>query len=257
VITQLVGAVLVGSVVALVVSWRRRWRADRLVAVGALAVPAPAPERVLVGAGAPVTDDVRSASSPRPAVDDGGFTRRQFFNRSLGATLVLAASGLGTGALAFLWPTLSGGFGSKVRVGRLDELLATVRTTRQPVYVPEGRTYLVPFPPESLPAARQVYRGDVLEGMEAGIVAMYQKCVHLGCRVPWCASSQWFECPCHQSKYNRVGEHRDGPAPRGLDRFGVTVAADGVVTVDTSVVHLGPAVGTDTTGQGAEGPHCV
>ena len=31
--------------------------------------------------------------------------------------------------------------------------------------------------------------------------------------------SQWFECPCHGSKYNRVGEKHGGPAPRGLDRF--------------------------------------
>ena len=36
--------------------------------------------------------------------------------------------------------------------------------------------------------------------MEAGVVALYQKCVHLGCRVPWCTSSQWFECPCHGSQ---------------------------------------------------------
>ena len=97
----------------------------------------------------------------------------------------------------------------------------------------------------------------MLEGMEAGVVALYQKCVHLGCRVPWCSSSQWFECPCHQSKYNRVGEHKDGPAPRGLDRFAVAVDTDGVVTVDTKTVHLGPPVGTSTTGQEAEGPHCV
>ncbi len=92
--------------------------------------------------------------------------------------------------------------------------------------------------------------------MEEGIVALYQKCVHLGCKVPWCATSQWFECPCHGSKYSRVGEKRGGPAPRGLDRFIVTVAGD-KLTIDTGVVVLGPPIGTDTTGQGAEGPPCV
>ena len=186
-----------------------------------------------------------------------GLTRRQFFNRSLSATAVLAVSGFGTTTLAFLWPTLSGGFGSKLRAGRLDDLVRTVAETRQPVYLPEGRTYLVPFPADALDAAREVYRGGVLEGMEAGVTAMYQKCVHLGCRVPWCSSSQWFECPCHGSKYDRVGEQKDGPAPRGLDRFAVSVDADGIVTVDTSRVHLGPPVGTSTTGQEAEGPACV
>ena len=62
-----------------------------------------------------------------------------------------------------------------------------------------------------------------LQGMEQGYVALYQKCPHLGCRVPWCQTSQWFECPCHGSKYNRVGEKRGGPAPRGMDRFALEV----------------------------------
>ncbi len=50
-------------------------------------------------------------------------------------------------------------------------------------------------------------------------MTLYQKCVHLGCRVPFCQSSQWFECPCHGSKYNKAGEYRFGPAPTGLNRF--------------------------------------
>ena len=54
---------------------------------------------------------------------------------------------------------------------------------------------------------------------EQGIVALYQKCPHLGCRVPECVTSQWFECPCHGSQYNQVGEKKGGPAPRGMDRF--------------------------------------
>jgi cytochrome b6-f complex iron-sulfur subunit len=41
-----------------------------------------------------------------------------------------------------------------------------------------------------------------------------------------------------------------------MDRFGVEVAG-GSVTVDTGTVFQGPPVGTNTTGQEAEGPHCV
>ncbi|HMC42913.1 MAG TPA: Rieske 2Fe-2S domain-containing protein, partial [Acidimicrobiales bacterium] len=67
---------------------------------------------------------------------------------------------------------------------------------------------------------------------------------------------QWFECPCHGSKYNRVGEKKGGPAPRGLDRFGVSVDG-GQIVVDTKQVVVGPPIGTDTTGQGLEGPHCA
>ena len=188
---------------------------------------------------------------------DQGITRRQFFNRSLGATFVLAVSAFGSTTLAFLWPTLaSGSFGTKVRAGRVDELLARVRDERAPVYVPEGRAYVTAYPADALPEARREYSGSVLEGMEVGVVALYQKCVHLGCRVPWCSSSQWFECPCHGSQYDRAGEQRDGPAPRGLDRFGVSVE-DGVLVIDTSNLFLGPPLGTNTTKQEAEGPHCV
>jgi cytochrome b6-f complex iron-sulfur subunit len=74
--------------------------------------------------------------------------------------------------------------------------------------------------------------------------------------VPFCPTSQWFECGCHGSQYNRVGEKKGGPAPRGLDRFPVEVKG-GTVTVDTGIVVIGPPIGVNTTGQEAEGPHCV
>jgi len=92
--------------------------------------------------------------------------------------------------------------------------------------------------------------------MSAGVIALYQKCPHLGCRVPECKTSQWFECPCHGAQYNRVGEKKGGPAPRGMDRFGVSVS-NGFVVIDTGTVFGGPPIGTNTTGQEAEGPHCV
>jgi cytochrome b6-f complex iron-sulfur subunit len=183
-------------------------------------------------------------------------TRRQFFNRGIVAMFGLGIAGFGTAAIGFLWPTLSGGFGSKIRAGQLDDILATIHEKREPFYVPEGRFYINPYPKDVLGKAKKVYSGAVLEGMSDGVVALYQKCVHLGCRVPWCTSSQWFECPCHGSKYNRVGEKVGGPAPRGLDRFGVTVDG-GVVVVDTKQVVQGPPIGTSTTGQQAEGPHCA
>jgi cytochrome b6-f complex iron-sulfur subunit len=159
--------------------------------------------------------------------------------------------------IAFLWPTLSGGFGAKIRVDKLDTILAQIAQTKQPFYYAAGRFYINPYPASAVPAAKKVTAyGAVLEGYEDGIVALYQKCVHLGCRVPWCITSQWFECPCHGSQYNRVGEKKGGPAPRGLDRFRATVDG-GVVVVDTSLVIPGPPIGTNTTGQEAEGPHCI
>ena len=67
---------------------------------------------------------------------------------------------------------------------------------------------------------------------------------------------EWFECPCHGSKYSGVGEYELGPAPRGMDRFTVTVDGDAVM-VDTSAIVLGPPKGTDTTGQARQGAFCV
>jgi cytochrome b6-f complex iron-sulfur subunit len=185
-----------------------------------------------------------------------GVTRRQFLNRGVLASVGFAVAAFGAGVLAFLWPTRSVGFGGKINAGKLDDILGDINDTQAPFYVPLARTYIQPYPKADLPKAEKVYAPAVVKGMEAGIVGLYQKCVHLGCRVPWCGTSQWFECPCHGSKYNRVGEKRDGPAPRGLDRFLVTVDG-GSVTIDTGVLFTGPPIGTDTTGQKPEGPHCV
>lgn len=184
-------------------------------------------------------------------------TRRQFLNRGAGTLMGISLLGFAASALAFFWPPpLKGGFGAKVNVGSLRDILAKAASEKQPVYFAEARTYVAPYPAAALTKARQEYVGGVLEGMEEGVVALYQKCVHLGCRVPWCSSAQWFECPCHGSRYSRVGEKKGGPAPRGLDRFSVSVE-NGNVFVDTGKVIQGPALGIDTTGQEAEGPHCA
>jgi cytochrome b6-f complex iron-sulfur subunit len=42
-----------------------------------------------------------------------------------------------------------------------------------------------------------------------------------------------------------------------MDRFPLTVSANGDVTVDTGTIVEGPPIGTNTTGQEAEGPHCI
>ena len=194
----------------------------------------------------------------RPPLDPEtyGVTRRQFFNRGITAMFVGGLSVFGVQCIAFLWPQLSGGFGSKIRIGDKDEILGKIRVTKEPFYVPEGRLYINPYPVEDIDKAKKLYSGAVLDGMQHGVVALYQKCVHLGCRVPWCKSSQWFECPCHGSKYNRVGEKKGGPAPRGLDRFGIVMDGN-TITVDTKIPVLGPPIGTNTTGQEQEGPHCA
>ena len=199
------------------------------------------------------------AAPPAPVdLEALGVTRRQFLNRAIGGLFGLSLAGFGAAVVGFLWPTLkSGGFGSVINVGKVSDVRAVI-ATKQPFYSPDARTYINPYPAIAVTNAKQsgAYSSPILSGMEEGYVALYQKCVHLGCRVPWCVSSQWFECPCHGSQYSRVGEKKGGPAPRGLDRFAVSVGSDGSMSVNTGVVYVGPPIGTNTTGQEAEGPHC-
>jgi len=185
-----------------------------------------------------------------------GVTRRQFFNRSIILFMGLSLSGFGAAVLAMLWPVPKGGFGSKIRVGKVSDLTAQITAAKGFLYNAEGRMWMTNYPSSAIDKAKKAYSQPVLNSMEAGIVVVYQKCPHLGCRVPSCATSQWFECPCHGSQYNQAGEKKGGPAPRGMDRF-VTEVSDGVLNVDTGTVIQGPPIGTNTTGQEAEGPHCV
>ena len=202
-----------------------------------------------------------AADAPPPApvyLDEHalGVTRRQFLNRGVVGAFGLAISGFSASMIAFLWPPGSGGFGAKVNAGSLDDIKAAIQEGNGFFYFAEARTWFTEYPESAVGDAEKFYSGGVLDGMKEGINALYQKCPHLGCRVPSCESSQWFECPCHGSKYNQVGEKKAGPAPRGMDRFPVLIAG-GKVAVDTGLVVQGPPIGTNTTGQEAEGPFCA
>lgn len=205
---------------------------------------------------APATQNTDVAPFVAPDADAIGISRRKFFNRSIIVMMGLGLSGFGAAILAFLWPMPKGGFGSKIRVGAVSDVLAKISANKGFLYSAEGRMWLTAYPTSAVEKAKAVYPSSVLPSMEAGVVALYQKCPHLGCRVPSCQTSQWFECPCHGSQYNMAGEKKGGPAPRGMDRFATSVTAD-VLTVDTGTILQGPAIGTNTTGQEAEGPHCV
>ena len=206
--------------------------------------------------------DVVAAGSSAPVVwtppdpEVIAVSRRQFLNRSIIGVSGFGLSAFGATLIGFLWPSSSGGFGSKIRVGKLTEVRQKITEGLGFAYYPEGRMWVTEYPSAALEKARATYTDSELAGMEAGVVALYQKCVHLGCRVPSCATSQWFECPCHGSQYNQVGEKKGGPAPRGLDRFSMSIENNELV-VDTGIIIQGPPIGVNTTGQEAEGPHCI
>ncbi len=193
-----------------------------------------------------------------PDVEALGETRRAFLNRATVTLMSASLGGFAAALIAFLWKGAEGGFGSKINAGKIDDVIAQIRSADGFLYLPEARSWVTEYPKEAISKAEVAYggQGAVFSGMNAGVVALYQKCPHLGCRVPECKTSQWFECPCHGSQYNRVGEKKGGPAPRGMDRFGVSVN-NGILIIDTGVVFGGPPIGTNTTGQEAEGPNCV
>jgi cytochrome b6-f complex iron-sulfur subunit len=183
-------------------------------------------------------------------------SRRDFFRGGLLASLLIFLAQFGGASIAFLWPNLKGGFGSLITLtDSPDSILSQIKSARQPFYFGAGRFYLIDYDGDGDKP------GGIYDGLTAAVaggklMALYQKCAHLGCRVPFCQQSQWFECPCHGSKYNYAGEYQLGPAPNGLQRFPVKLAA-GQVTVDTGSPTQGPPRGTDTIHQAPEGPFCV
>ena len=189
-----------------------------------------------------------TAPKPRRLV-----ARRDFLRGGLLTSLVIFAAQFGGATLAFLWPNIKGGFGSVILLpDSLDSIKSQIATSRQPYYFGAGRFYIINYEALGGTGTHSTYEGLI----EDGLMALFQKCAHLGCRVPFCQQSQWFECPCHGSKYNEAGEYRLGPAPQGMYRFAVKVEGQSV-KVDTSSVVLGPPRGTDTIRQSPEGPFCV
>ena len=146
-------------------------------------------------------------------------TRRQLL--AIGWTLagLIAAGEAGAGTLVFMYPRLeAGSFGGKVIIGsRQDVLKSLPDASAKPdaTFVNTGRFYLSRTPD--------------------GILALYRKCVHLGCVVPWNEQEDQFHCPCHGSLYNRKGEVLGGPAPRPLDIFPIT-EEEGSLVVDSGTI---------------------
>jgi cytochrome b6-f complex iron-sulfur subunit len=70
-----------------------------------------------------------------------------------------------------------------------------------------------------------------------GFYALFAKCTHLGCTPRWLKVEEKFKCPCHGSGFRKTGINFEGPAPRPLERFRISLAEDGQLVVDKSVVY--------------------
>lgn len=141
-------------------------------------------------------------------------SRRSFSrNAALGAVGIVTAQIAG-GFVWLLWPNQTGAFGSVITVSANNVPEVGAEPFR---WVP-GKFYLVQT--------------------DDGVEALYWKCVHLGCTVPWIGGDELFICPCHGSVYEYNGSRISGPAPRALDAMPVTVTDTGNVEVDTNPANL-------------------
>jgi cytochrome b6-f complex iron-sulfur subunit len=70
---------------------------------------------------------------------------------------------------------------------------------------------------------------------EGGMYALSTTCTHLGCTPNWLVAEQKFKCPCHGSGFYITGINFEGPAPRPLERFAISLAEDGQVLVDKNL----------------------
>ena len=201
----------------------------------------------------------------------GEISRRNFMRRMLGVGVGLISLEFLGGTVAFLSPILSEGLGAQITIGSAEDVNA-----QQPQWA-EGLPYVYNQANlffVNVPAAKARVEGngtvsspipdpgtDVdpeLPLPDRSVLALWRKCPHLGCQVPQlCGESQWFECLCHGSKYTVLGEKRDGPAPRGMDRFEVVIEG-GAYVVDTRQVVTGPPVGSVTFDDRGvcDMPHC-
>ncbi len=78
-------------------------------------------------------------------------------------------------------------------------------------------------------------RGIWVIRVYGGLYALSTVCTHLGCTPNWLITDNKFKCPCHGSGFRKSGVNFEGPAPRPLERFRITLTEDGQVFVDKSV----------------------
>ena len=173
-------------------------------------------------------------------------SRRSFIRRFTLAIWGLSTTASVAGALYMLYPNLAGQFGSVFNVGQKSDFPAALPKNFQLAsagvyYQQPAKTYVI-----HLAAGTQFSLNNaatlksqldyewVLKDTTDGSywIALYQRCVHLGCTVPYRNDCDSFKCPCHGSHYNVDGEYLDGPAPRSLDRFRISISGN-TVSVDT------------------------
>lgn len=162
------------------------------------------------------------ASRPSAEVSRRNVIRTGFWG-GMGLTLLGSVGFL----LDFLYPRGVTGFGGSVPAGKVKDLIKGA----DPKEFSEGQFWLVNLDPA------ESRKGG--SGGGEGVLALWRKCPHLGCSVPWRpgfsfeGDKGWFRCPCHGSTYTKAGIRVFGPAPRSMDTMKVSIDGAGNITVQT------------------------
>ena len=178
------------------------------------------PESVVATQAAPVDYDASRRS----------FIRASFWT-GLGVTVM---GGLGL-FVDYIYPRNVKGFGGPVPAGNVVEY--PVGGT--PVHNRAGPFWLANLDPSNTT--------DSGADGAAGLMALWRKCPHLGCTVPWKADAHveisedpsWYQGPCHGSTFTRTGVRVFGPAPRSMDSMQIDIDDAGNITVQTGNVTSG------------------
>jgi len=136
-------------------------------------------------------------------------SRREFLGIAWGTSLFGLFGQASVALFRFLKPrVIPGSFGGEIVAGQVDEFVpGTVNHVR------EGRFFI-----------------SRLE--DGSMLALWHRCTHLGCTIPWREDEGRFNCPCHSSIFDATGEVISGPAPRPMDIFPIEIQ-DQQVLVDT------------------------
>ncbi len=68
-------------------------------------------------------------------------------------------------------------------------------------------------------ADRRVY----VRNRDDELIAIWNRCAHLGCPTKYSSGSDGFVCPCHGGAYDSRGKVTAGPPPRPLDRMDIKI----------------------------------
>jgi cytochrome b6-f complex iron-sulfur subunit len=173
----------------------------------------------------------------------GGISRRGVLRFTFWTGLLGGLAAMGGSIVDMLYPRGITGFGSVINAGLVADFPEGTKTQN---FV--GKFWLVHL------TEAEAKQSDPANG-KAGFLALWWKCPHLGCTVPWRQTftfndrQGWFRCPCHGSTYDDAGARVFGPAPRSMDRMQVTIA-DGKISVNTGAITKGTTDNASFTVEG-------